>query len=264
MTDTFKLIVAGGRDYDDYLALSAAIDIYRKYRPNIQIISGMARGADSLGLKYAIENSLPYIQCPANWKDYGMSAGIIRNKQMANIADGLIAFWDNKSNGTRHMIQTMLSDTKPVNIVCYNLSRLPRIETPVRWTRYGGYECSTKGNSTYSAFNAILPDGRTIEQHYQCDVKGYDVGGTKWKLGKGKPPLNESIDAWSKYLELWKDWAYINSNLIVDLCSHVIQYNGKLSDVFATSDINQAHALSIILNENFYSPPKEIIQLDIF
>lgn len=263
MSTQFNLIVAGGRDYNDYETLSTALDIYRKYRPNIQIISGMANGADSLGLKYAIENSLPYIQCPANWKEYGLSAGIIRNAQMANIAHGLIAFWDAKSRGTRNMIQVMRDGSKSVNVVCYNVNRM-YLETPVRWSRYGGYECSSKGNATYSALTAMLPDGRTIEQHYQCDVKGYDIGGTNWKLGKGKPPLDNSIDTWSKYLELWKDWAYINSDLIIELCGHAKQHREKLSDVFATSDINQAHALSIILNEKFYSPPKQIIQLDIF
>ena len=60
------------------------------------------------------------------------------------------------------------------------------------WNRYGGYECSSKGDSRFSAFNAIMPDGRTIEQHYQCGVKGYQPGGTNWKLGKGKPPLRDT------------------------------------------------------------------------
>ena len=56
------------------------------------------------------------------------------------------------------------------------------------WARRdkNGYEVSSKGDKRFSALYARMLDGRTIEEHYQCDVKGYDVGGTNWKLGKGK------------------------------------------------------------------------------
>ena len=57
--------------------------------------------------------------------------------------------------------------------------------TKFTWQRFGGYECGSKGDNRFSAFNAVLRDGRAIEQHYQCDVKGYDPGGKNWKLGKG-------------------------------------------------------------------------------
>lgn len=40
------------------------------------------------------------------------------------------------------------------------------------WKRYGGYEVSSHGDKRFSAFNAIMSDGRSIECHYQCDVKG--------------------------------------------------------------------------------------------
>ena len=65
----------------------------------------------------------------------------------------------------------------------------------VKWGRKGkGYQCSSKGDTRYSAFFAKLEDGRSIEQHFQCDTKQYDPGGTNWKLGKGKPPKDKSID----------------------------------------------------------------------
>ena len=54
-----------------------------------------------------------------------------------------------------------------------------------------GYECSTKGDKRFSAFCAIMPDGRSLEMWYQCDIKGYDIGGTNWRLGKGNPPKYE-------------------------------------------------------------------------
>lgn len=62
--------------------------------------------------------------------------------------------------------------------------------------------CQAKATAAFSAFNAIMPDGRSIEQHYQCDVKGYDPGGRNWRLGKGRPPLDTSKDLWGEYLAL--------------------------------------------------------------
>lgn len=117
-----------------------------------------------------------------------------------------------------------------------------------KWQRYGGYEVSTKGDRRFSALVARLPDGRTIEEHYQCDIKGYDVGGTNWKLGKGKPPLNQDTDTWSLYLSLWVIWAMTNTNLIDELRSQANKNNKILSDRFASSNINQARALACILN----------------
>ena len=122
----------------------------------------------------------------------------------------------------------------------------------ITWSRYGGYEVSTAGDARFSAFNVFLSDGRSIEQHYQCDIKGYDPGGTNWRLGKGKPPKDTSIDLWGEYLKLWDSWAINNSKLLDELY-HIIGPNGCLSDKFATTKINQAHALSIILNKRYNS-----------
>ena len=113
--------------------------------------------------------------------------------------------------------------------------------------RYGGYECSSKGDSRFSAFHARLPDGRTIEEHYQCDVKGYQPGGTNWRLGKGKPPLI-SRDTWPEYLALWEEWAKTNQSALDELRIAAAKYNNVLSDMFATSPVNQARALAEILN----------------
>lgn len=100
-----------------------------------------------------------------------------------------------------------------------------------------------------SAFFAEMPDGRTIEQHYQCDVKGYDPGGTKWRLGKGNPALNPDTDLWIEYLNLWRIWADSHQSDFDDLRVKAVKFDGILSDRFASSPINQAHALATILNE---------------
>lgn len=117
-----------------------------------------------------------------------------------------------------------------------------------QWSKFDGYECSTKGDKRFSALCATMPDGRTIEQHYQCDVKGYDPGGTNWKLGKGKPPIRE-CDFWEEYLALWKVWAEDNKPALRELWVEGRAKCMVLSDMFATTSVNQAHALSVILNE---------------
>jgi len=116
------------------------------------------------------------------------------------------------------------------------------------WARRGGYEVSSKGDRRFSAFNAVLGDGRTIEEHYQCDVKGYDPGGRDWKLGKGRPALRE-VDLWDEYLALWRAWSEQNLPLMRELYRAARRQGGVLSDCFASTPVNQAHALATLLNE---------------
>jgi hypothetical protein len=117
------------------------------------------------------------------------------------------------------------------------------------WRRYGGYEISSRGDKRFSAFYARLRDGRSIEEAYQLDVKGYRVYGNNPMLGKGKPPLNKNVDTWKMYLDLWRKWAEENPELIDELRQLVRPYKNILSDRFASTPINQARALACILNE---------------
>ncbi len=105
---TLKVIIAGGRDFKDYELLEKVCDEhlqkYIDFGYNIKIISGLARGADSLGVNYAKSKEYKVHKFPANWDLYGKSAGFIRNEDMARFSDALIAFWDGKSKGTKNMI----------------------------------------------------------------------------------------------------------------------------------------------------------------
>lgn len=122
-----------------------------------------------------------------------------------------------------------------------------------KWIRFSrdSYEVSNKGDRRFSAFNAIMPDGRSLECHYQCDTKSYDVGGVNWKLGKGKPPNNNKTkdQLWEEYLALWRIWSQLNMDLMRELYFLAKERNCVLSDCFAATEINQAHALSTVLNE---------------
>lgn len=99
-----KVIIAGGRTFNDYNKLSSYCDHILQNQQIVEIVSGVARGADLLGEKYAKEKEYNIKQFPANWDEHGKAGGYIRNEEMAKYADALIAFWDGKSKGTEHMI----------------------------------------------------------------------------------------------------------------------------------------------------------------
>lgn len=83
----------------------------------------MARGADRLGEKYAKEHGYKVLYFPADWDIDGKSAGFIRNVKMAENADALVAFWDGKSVGTKHMIETAQNKGLAVRIKRYQVVR---------------------------------------------------------------------------------------------------------------------------------------------
>lgn len=96
-------IVAGPRDYFDYLTVLKAIAA-----SNIEItevVSGGATGVDGMGEKWAREHNIPIKKFIADWNTYGNSAGPIRNKKMAEYADSLIAIVPYVSKGTSNMIK---------------------------------------------------------------------------------------------------------------------------------------------------------------
>ncbi len=103
---TAKIIVAGSRGFTDYPLLKDTLDqlFIHIDKKNIEIVSGMAKGADKLGERYAKENNIPIKQFPANWLDHGKKAGYLRNEEMAQYATHCVVFWDNQSKGTKHMI----------------------------------------------------------------------------------------------------------------------------------------------------------------
>lgn len=99
-----KTIIAGSRDITSYSAVELAVlasgfDV-------TEVVSGTARGVDRNGELWATATGVPIKRFPADWKRYGVRAGLIRNKEMAAYADALIAVWDGQSSGTAHMIKS--------------------------------------------------------------------------------------------------------------------------------------------------------------
>ena len=106
--------------FDNYELLKDKLDKLLKLRSsNCSIVSGTARGADSLGEVYAKEKGYLLTKFPAQWDKFGKSAGYRRNEEMAKNADGLVAFWDGQSRGTKHMIDIAKAQGLAVRIINY-------------------------------------------------------------------------------------------------------------------------------------------------
>ncbi len=100
-----RCIVAGSRNFSDFDFLKLKLDRIFRNTKSLTILSGGARGADALGEMYANFYGYDLEIFKADWDLYGKRAGIIRNMEMGDSADALVAFWDYKSRGTQHMIE---------------------------------------------------------------------------------------------------------------------------------------------------------------
>lgn len=116
-----RLIIAGGRDFDDYPLLESVLDHLLQNTPpdEITVISGTAKGADSLGERWADNNAIPIRYYPADWRTYGKRAGYVGNEQMTKTATHCVCFWDGKSKGTRHMIELAWKLDLSVRVIRY-------------------------------------------------------------------------------------------------------------------------------------------------
>ena len=115
-----RLIIAGGREFNDYELLKDKVDYFlSKYNETIEIVSGKARGADSLGERYAKEHGYKIKEFPADWDTHKKAAGYIRNQEMANYATHCICFWDGESKGTEHMINIAKKEKLSLRVIRY-------------------------------------------------------------------------------------------------------------------------------------------------
>lgn len=106
-----KVIIAGSREVTSYAAVRAAVTL--SGFAVSEVVSGTARGVDKLGEQWAVDHAVPVHPMPADWPRHGSAAGRLRNNDMAEYADALVAVWDGRSPGTKHMIEAMQKRGKP-------------------------------------------------------------------------------------------------------------------------------------------------------
>lgn len=124
-----RVIIAGSRFITDYNLVVLAVK--ESGFKITEVVCGAANGVDSLGEKYAKENNKKLSYFYADWKGLGKRAGHARNEQMGNYGEALIAVWDGKSKGTKHMInyakkKKLLVYVKNINEI--NLNKFFEIE----------------------------------------------------------------------------------------------------------------------------------------
>lgn len=81
-----------------------------------EVVSGTARGVDRLGERWARERGIPVRRFPARWNELGRRAGYVRNLEMVEYGDALVAVWDGESRGTRHVISAATKAGRSVHV----------------------------------------------------------------------------------------------------------------------------------------------------
>lgn len=118
----FYCLVAGSRSFGDYPMLCERLDYFLQHKQGVVIVSGGARGADSLAEEYAQSHGFQSVVIKADWDRYGKSAGFRRNRQMFEFIKkeperGCVCFWDGLSRGTADDIKLSAEYGVPCRVV---------------------------------------------------------------------------------------------------------------------------------------------------
>ena len=109
-----KIGVVGSRDFDDYKKLEKELN---KIEGITEIVSGGAKGADTLAREFAEKNDIKLTEFKPDYEQYGRGAPIRRNKKIVEYSDQIIAFWDGESRGTKNTIDIAEKQDKPIIII---------------------------------------------------------------------------------------------------------------------------------------------------
>lgn len=115
-----KVAVVGSRSFNDYELLKSKLDALNEKVNITHIVSGGAKGADSLAEKWAKDNKIETVVFYPDWEKYGKSAGFLRNELIIKEADIVIVFWDGSSKGTKLSIDLAIKYSKPHKIIYFN------------------------------------------------------------------------------------------------------------------------------------------------
>jgi hypothetical protein len=126
-----RLAVVGSRHYLDYQEFSRALDLLLStWHGTVELVSGGARGADSLAERYGREHGLPVKVFPADWDQHGRAAGMIRNREIVQYCTAAVAFWDGESRGTRNSIELAKRAGKPTFVFNFKTKIRTRYNRP--------------------------------------------------------------------------------------------------------------------------------------
>ena len=135
---SIRIAIVGSRDFEDYELVSQEVSTYicnninafvhndkiyvkNGTRDETLIISGGAKGADTLAERFAKDNNFNIKIFKPDWELYGKRAGFIRNSKIVDNCDVLFAFQINNSKGTQHSIN--LAKEKNKEVFVFNIER---------------------------------------------------------------------------------------------------------------------------------------------
>jgi len=124
-----RLAVVGSRGFTNKKLLYSILDQYLEDNPDLVIVSGGAKGADSLAQDWAFNNKVECKIYPADWTTHGKAAGFIRNKLIWDDSDEGIAFWDGQSNGTKHSFELSRKQKKQLVVIMYKGNDFELLDT---------------------------------------------------------------------------------------------------------------------------------------
>jgi hypothetical protein len=134
----YKLVVAGSRSFTEDMSDERAYKLCCSaiarlpVRPT-EIVSGGARGADTVGEKVAREHNIDLAVFEPDWDEHGRAAGPIRNQQMAEYADGVLAIWDCESRGTQSMIKCGIDEVGVDHVWVVDYTNSSRRGGEIKW-----------------------------------------------------------------------------------------------------------------------------------
>ncbi len=112
-----KLAIVGGRDFNDYGRLRK---VFESLKLDVsELVSGGAKGTDTLAEILSQDKKIPITIFPADWERNGKKAGMLRNKQIVDYCDEVLAFWDEQSRGTANTISLTTQSKKKLYLEIY-------------------------------------------------------------------------------------------------------------------------------------------------
>lgn len=118
---TVKVGIVGSRSITDSKYVFSVLDFYlaRLLEENeVVVVSGGAIGIDSLGAQWAELRKLKTEIYLPDWQTHGKKAGFLRNQQIIDNSDYLIAITTG-SNGTADSIKRAVKKNIPIKIIKY-------------------------------------------------------------------------------------------------------------------------------------------------
>ena len=86
-----------------------------------EIVTGGAKGIDACAKEYAEAHGIPLTVFMPQYTKFGKAAPLVRNREIVNYADYILAFWDGSSRGTKFVIDYCQKIGKPCEIICCHL-----------------------------------------------------------------------------------------------------------------------------------------------